>query len=68
MGVGSFAGLGELEGVVRGVGEEVGGGDVAREPGYVVQVEGAGGPVEDFDVDLVFAGGRAPVPDPERET
>jgi hypothetical protein len=55
----AFADFGDLERFVGFVGEEVGAGYVAWE---FVEVEGTGGPGEDFDVDLVGGGGGAPVP------
>lgn len=50
--------LGELQRLMGGVGEQVGSGDFA---GHLVYMEVAL-PVEDFDVNLVALGGRAPVP------
>lgn len=50
--------LGELEGLVGGVAEQVGSGDLARHLVYVEVTL----PVEDFDVDLVAFGGGAPLP------
>jgi hypothetical protein len=56
----AFAGVSQHEGFVGGVGEEVGAGYVAGE--FVEMEGGGGGPLEDFEVDLVGGGGGAPVP------